>query len=275
MIPEQELRSRYKPDYSGMTLRVFDFCTMKDFAGKEQTYQLDFIAKDGDERTGRPAVIFVHGGGFLEPNDRRQAYISMFARDLTACGFVVVSPDYPQFASEEALDAAGGEQAAYEKAGEAVHLAYGYLVRSASALGVDPGRICVMGGSAGAMAAFYAVGRHPEDRYRAFVNCWGAPLSLPDVRAFPPTLSVHGNADQLVPWDREAAVQQALESAGVPHRLITLPGQPHTPLGKYREFIPCILEWLRNPPREPEASEKCSGITRLNEENTGRPGGGN
>ncbi|MBQ3706196.1 MAG: alpha/beta hydrolase [Clostridia bacterium] len=244
MNPEQEQRGRYKPDYTGMTLRVYDYCQMKDFEDKEQIYSLDFIVKDDDARTDRPAVIFVHGGGFLMPNDRRQAYISLFARDLTNAGYAVVSPDYPQFATEEALEQAGGEEAAYEKAGEAVHRAYEYLNHHADALGVDPARIHIMGGSAGAMAAFYAIGNH-QDAYRAFINCWGAPLTLPDMRAFPPTLSIHGDSDQLVSYDRELPVQDSLEKANVLHRLITLPGQPHTPLGKYREFLPDILEWLQ------------------------------
>ncbi|MBQ9007738.1 MAG: alpha/beta hydrolase [Clostridia bacterium] len=249
MNPEAEQRGKYRPDYTGMELTEMPFCEMTDFEGIRHIYKLDLLVKENDTNPRKPAVIFVHGGGFLEPNDRKQAYISLFARDLTNASYAVVSPDYPQFADEEKLNDAGGEPAAYEKAGEAVHRAYRYLRSNAGILGIDPNRISIMGGSAGSMAAFYAIGRY-TDTYRAFINCWGPPLVLPDMRFFPPTLSIHGDADPLVSCDREVPVQNALEKAGVPHKLIILSGQPHTPLGKYREFLPEILEWIGRGCRE-------------------------
>ena len=43
----------------------------------------------------------------------------------------------------------------------------------------------------------------------------------------PPTLLIHGDADALVPYAQSAAMEAALRKAGVPTRLITVPGGVH------------------------------------------------
>jgi acetyl esterase/lipase len=48
------------------------------------------------------------------------------------------------------------------------------------------------------------------------------------VRAgIPPIISVHGDADPLVPYQHSVKLQEALQKAGVPHELITIPGGGH------------------------------------------------
>ena len=43
----------------------------------------------------------------------------------------------------------------------------------------------------------------------------------------PPILTIHGDADPTVPYAQAARLQKALEKAGVPHQLITVPGGKH------------------------------------------------
>jgi len=43
----------------------------------------------------------------------------------------------------------------------------------------------------------------------------------------PPTLLIHGDADALVPYAQSVAMETALRKAGVPTRLITVPGGVH------------------------------------------------
>lgn len=241
--PESEFRRRFQPDYTGMRLDELSFCTMKNHSGTEETYKLDLIRSEIPAVQPQPIVFFIHGGGFLKPNDKRQAYISLFAKELTKAGYAVVSPDYPQFENEEALAAAGGEQAGYAKAAEAIHNAYRFWQENGESWKLDTSSIAIMGGSAGGWAAFYAISEF-DDSYRAFVNCWGAPQILPDVHVFPATLSIHGTEDVLVPYPLEEAVQAAFAQQNVPHKLITLPGCGHTPLNKFADFMPAILEWL-------------------------------
>lgn len=48
------------------------------------------------------------------------------------------------------------------------------------------------------------------------------------VRAgMPPTISVHGDADPLVPYQHSVKLQDALAKAGVAHQLVTIPGGGH------------------------------------------------
>lgn len=243
MNPEMEFRTRFKPDYTGMDLTELTFGTLQDHSGQLHPYKLDIITVPGKAESPRPVVFFIHGGGFLQPCDKRQAYICVFARTLTAAGYAVVSPDYPVFDDEAQLNAAGGEAAGYAKAGEAVHAAYQYLAENAAKLDLDMERVAIMGGSAGGMTAFYAIADY-ADRYAAFVNLWGAPDPLPSLQSFPPTLSVHGDADRLVPYGRELPVQQELERLGIAHELITLAGKDHTPLMCMDEFMPAIMALL-------------------------------
>lgn len=243
--PEIEYRRKYKPDYSGMTVMEVPFCSMEDHSGTLAEYKLDVITAQNVTSGKLPVVFFIHGGGFLKPNDKRQAYISVFARELTRNGYAVVSPDYPQFDDEQQLAAAGGEAAGYKKAAQAIHDAYRFVAENGGQWNLDASRIAIIGGSAGGWAAFYTIANY-RDSYRAFINCWGAPAVLPSVADFPPTLSVHGTEDVLVPYVLETAAQTALEQAGIDHELITLPGCGHTPLNKFGEFMPVILKFLHS-----------------------------
>jgi dipeptidyl aminopeptidase/acylaminoacyl peptidase len=66
----------------------------------------------------------------------------------------------------------------------------------------------------------------------------GTPAALPDryeaasplrhvTADDPPMLLIHGDDDLLVPPDQSQSLASTLESAGVPHRLILVPGARH------------------------------------------------
>lgn len=244
MNPEAQYR-RYKPDYTGMELRELPFCTLPDHNGVQTVYKLDLITAPATSALSRPVVLFLHGGGFIQPNDKRQAYISLFARELTAAGYAVIAPDYPVFENEEHLAAAGGESAGYSAAARAVHEAYRFIQQNAVAFGLDAGNISLIGGSAGGMTGFYAIAEYPDDHYRAFINLWGAPDPVPELAGFPPVYSVHGDADPLVSYERELPIRQALAEFGIPHALVSLAGSGHTPLNRMKEFWPGALTFLK------------------------------
>jgi acetyl esterase/lipase len=54
----------------------------------------------------------------------------------------------------------------------------------------------------------------------------------------PPTISIHGDADPLVPYNHSVRLQDALQKAGVVHELVTVPG------GGHGNFVPD--QWQRS-----------------------------
>lgn len=244
MNPEIQFQ-KTNSDYSGLQVREVAYGEMEDWYGKKQVYCLDVITGPEPFETPGPVALFIHGGGFTEPCDKRQAYIPMFAKELVKAGYTVVSPDYPLFVNREDRDSTVGMGTAdcCKKPAEAIGMAVDYIKNHAEELHVNPEQMAIFGGSAGGMTAFYAVALRPSE-FSGFINLWGAPVEIPDMTGFPPVLTVHGTADVLVPYELEQPVQAALKDAGVPHEIITLEGCGHTPLGEFEKFMPQILKFL-------------------------------
>lgn len=107
--PNPEIKFKIiDPDYSGLTLKEIEFARIPDAYGVTKPYKLDLMIREEADVQNRPVVFFVHGGGFMEPCDKRQSYISLFAQELTRHGYAVVSPDYPVFQSRTDLNTMGG-----------------------------------------------------------------------------------------------------------------------------------------------------------------------
>lgn len=68
------------------------------------------------------------------------------------------------------------------------------------------------------------VGHDPDLEPRAFDPLCPVRNVTPD---FPPTLLLHGDRDADVPYERSVEMARALQAAGVPHELVTLPGFGH------------------------------------------------
>lgn len=243
MNPEGAFVKNDLSAYQGMILQEMAFCQVKDSRGELKEYKMDLIVSPDTPADPRPVVIFVHGGGFLPPNDKRQSYIATFARALTANGYAVVSPDYPIFESKEQRDLWNATQGA-DLAAEAIYRAYLYVKENAESLSLDRGRIALMGGSAGGMTCFYLLEHYDVD-VKMFGNCWGVPRKYAvDVTGFPPTLSIHGTDDKLVSYALEAPIQKDFERLGIPAELITLQGAGHTPMNEFDTYFPVLLAWL-------------------------------
>ena len=100
-----------------------------------------------------------------------------------------------------------------------------------ASLGVAPGAVALMGFSQGAMMALFAGLRRPVPP--AAILAYSGGLIAPETLAAertgsPPTLIVHGLADDVVPaaWSRDTAA--ALTAAGVPVQTLFRPGLGHS-----------------------------------------------
>jgi acetyl esterase/lipase len=212
--------------------------------GPDPRQQLDIY---GPEEGGgrKPVVIFIYGGSWNA--GRRQDY-AFVGQALAAQGVVAVVIDYrlvpqvrfPGFVEDAAL------ATAWVKANIAAH-------------GGDPGRVFVMGHSAGAYIAamvsvtpVYLRAAGLEGRvYRGFIGLAGPydflPLDVdatreafgkaPDLRATqpvlvaqagsPPALLLHGRADDTVYVRNSEALARVLAAKGVPATLKVYDGVGH------------------------------------------------
>ena len=66
-------------------------------------------------------------------------------------------------------------------------------------------------------------------------------------KGLPPIFTVHGDKDQLVPYNQAVRLHEALTKAGVPNQLITIPGGRHGGFskGEMSEIYAAIKEFLK------------------------------
>lgn len=208
-----------------------------------------------DGRTGRPAVMFVHGGSWSGGSARAH---TGHAERLAEAGYVAVTIDYRLV-----------PDGVYPRQMQDAACALAFLRGQQDAWGLDPERVAVVGYSAGGhlvsmlgvafdepeLAADCAAGptpppqavisgAGPEDlrvwpEVDSVVNMLGGPidevperwdLASPILHArpdAPPFLFVHGTADWIVPIDHSRWMRDALRAEGVDARLLELDGIGH------------------------------------------------
>lgn len=203
--------------------------------------------------TARPAVLAIHGGAWVagEKGD-----VVPTALALAKSGFVVFAVGY---------DLAGPARAGFPRQLRQVRAATRFVRRNARRYGVDRRHVGAVGISAGAHLAALAgvTGRGPLARGARLgaVVSWSGPFDLRPprlpvlereiswflgcracprraARASPlvhvsaddsPTLIVN-SAEELIPAGQARAMARRLRAAGVPTRLLILPGALHAPL---------------------------------------------
>jgi acetyl esterase/lipase len=227
------------------------FGSAVDQTGATVTLRLDKYEPAGDTATARPAVVWVHGGGFsggsrTSPEVVEEA--NLFARK----GYVIVSIDYrlwPGGCFPPTTQCLTAITHAKWDAQAAVR----YLRANAGALKVDPNRIAIAGTSAGAITALN-VGYGPEDvgtsgnpgfpsTVRAAVSLSGAAVLTTPNRGEPPALLFHGDADQIVQYQSAVNTVNAARNAGLVANFTVWPGEGHVPYVQHRQQI---LDQTRN-----------------------------
>lgn len=263
---------RAASDY-GASVSVGDYLEGDDNTGKPVTslsvvyhradgkaLKLDAKVPRGTPARPRPAVVWVHGGGW-NVGDRGE--VPMWHKWLNDRGYAVFAIDY-RLAPPPRWQQAPGD----------VKCAIGWVKRHAARYHVDPNRVMIAGGSAGGNLTL--MGAYSDDRVKpscpakdtsvkavvAFypavsvrltwqetgwpdqVRPWaqkytgGTPAQVPShykaasadtyVRpGLPPTLIIHGDRDHIAPYEGSRMLAHKLEAAGVPHQLVTVPYADH------------------------------------------------
>lgn len=219
------------------------------------------------------AIVFMVSGGWFSPWSDAGRYESQFAAELTA-GFTVIPVNHgsaPRYKVPEA----------YNDVSRAIR----HIKLNADAHGIDADRIGVTGGSAGGhlslmlgldsdsgkandsdevmrqdnqvatvVAYFPPVDLReitgPNERFPALEFDVGkaaaiSPILFADV-GDPPTLLIHGDADDLVNISASVIMQAEFEKQGVKSEFITIPGGQHGFRGENATIANAArLEWFK------------------------------
>lgn len=222
--------------------------------------KLDAKVPAGKPARPRPAVVWVHGGGW---NIGNRGEGPLWHKWLNDKGYAVFAIDYRL-----------APPAQWNHAPADVKCAVGWVKRHAKRYHVDPDRVVLAGGSAGgnlalmgayadgrvkpscnatdttvvAVAAFYpavdVTTTYDGTGFASQVRPWarnylgGTPQQQP-ARAsrasadtyvrpdLPPTLLMHGDRDHVVPYATSEDLARGLARVGVEHQLITVPWGEH------------------------------------------------
>jgi acetyl esterase/lipase len=201
----------------------------------------------------KPAVLFIHGGGFVG-GDKGEYRTASVCTDLTRAGYVVVSCNYilgPK-------DKPGVWPRNIADCRDAVR----WMRANADKLSLDPSRIAVAGGSAGGYLALMVglsddktgPGGDPNAKHSAAVDAVidmygvvnfskhgkgdvpGVPAEgqaayLPENQCDendPPVLIFHGTDDKIVDIAQSQSMAAALSRAKTRYDFVTVEGAPHT-----------------------------------------------
>jgi acetyl esterase/lipase len=214
--------------------------------GTTETLTFDLYTPTGDRRTGRPLIVWVHGGSFC-CGSKTSAEIVDEANTFAKKGYVNASISYRlsdngcRSQDEECIqsihDAIADAQAAVR-----------YFRAHAATYGIDPALISIGGTSAGAITALGVGYRVPEpttsgtpgvsSQVKAAVSLSGGVLFVRQVGAGDaPALLFHGTADPLVPYSWARNTVDRAHDAGLPAYLITWEGEGHVPYTQHRQQI--------------------------------------
>ena len=220
--------------------------------GENEKLSLDVYTPAGDTEINRPAILWIHGGGFRYGNDKTQQYIVAMAERFARRGYVGVSIDY-RVRENPRDDIDGTLSEALEDAMSGLD----WLRDNSEKYNINKEKIFVGGGSAGGMIAVnlcYKDGNGSKAWDRSgiigHVNLWGVPdqslLQAEIDRDDPPTIIVHGTEDPLVPFANSEQLIKELEKQGVKHELIPIEGAGHTPAGHMDDFAVRIARFLND-----------------------------
>jgi hypothetical protein len=236
--------------------------------------KMDIYQPRGDTLAQRPLILLIHGGAFYVGN-RLSIGEKELATYFSKRGYVVASIDYRLGFLFNSTDI---ERSGYRAVQDA-HAALRYLSSKATELRIDPNQVYVAGTSAGAIASLNVAFMDNDERpassktvkkqldlgniessgnslkntftIKAVGNMWGAvtDLSIIDPDEKISVISIHGTADDVVPYDHDypfqslymfnrmvmdkmygsKAIHDQLNKLKFRNKLISLDGQKHEP----------------------------------------------
>ena len=211
-------------------------------AGTPLTLVTDVYQPTGDTLGRRPAIVWIHGGGFKGGS---RADLATVATQWAKRGFVTLSIEYRLDKGNRCQDLQDGKIPADEVEAETARCtrdivaaqndalaAVGWIRRHADQYRVDPKRIAVGGGSAGAVTAVNVAQRANPDhgpvpsgaRVGAALAMSGCQYELASIDANDAPISILASGgDPAVPYECSVATLDAARSLGTPTQRLLYP----------------------------------------------------
>jgi carboxymethylenebutenolidase len=180
--------------------------------------------------SAHPAIVLMHGSG-----GNIGFWLDRLAPYLSSAGIALYAPHY--------FDRTNTVRADLAAITDGVHVPQwlstldAALTFASTRPNVDPKRVAIIGISLGAflalaLAAELSASPDPAIRHRirAVVDLSGGlvePYAARATSAFPPTLIIHGEADNVVPVSQARALDKLLTSLNVKHETRLLPNEGH------------------------------------------------
>ncbi|HEY3723901.1 MAG TPA: alpha/beta hydrolase [Acidimicrobiia bacterium] len=226
-----------------------------------QALKLDLYQPTGDAIQQRPAIVWVHGGGF-SGGDKTSGEIVDEANWFSKEGYVNVSINYRLYGPgcSATQGAAAGCLQAITDAQHDAQAAVRFLRKNATTYRIDPTRIAIGGSSAGAITALQ-VAANSEDPGTSgnpgYSSAVGGAVSLSGAKLLgaamtagdAPFLDFHGTNDPLVPYQWAVNSVNEAKAAGIIAYLTTYPGEGHVPYNHRDEILSQetdFLYWMLN-----------------------------
>lgn len=184
------------------------------------------IASAGDSAQ-HPVILLLHGSGGFDAG--REIY-DRYADRLASRGYDVYAVRYHDADDQNVMDTQGraARQDLFARRIRSwvatVRAGVGYVSGLPT---TDAKRIGLIGFSNGAYVAIGAAGL--DRRVGALVELYGAMPSTMSgtITRLPPTLILHGDADQVIPVERAYALESFLKKRSIPHAMRIYPGADH------------------------------------------------
>lgn len=209
-------------------VRDIEYGSAVNESGETQALLLDVYQPKGDGAERRPAVIFVHGGGFTS-GDKASGVEQMLAELLAKKGYVTLSINY-RLRKKPGSDWVG----TFRDSTQDAYAAYEWLVQHKDEYRIDTDHIAFGGHSAGSNIVVDLCYSDWSGRGLAKDGVFAViAMAGPETVAGNPDqddpfcLIIHGVRDELVPFSLSERFADQLKAAGTPYLFHPLPISAH------------------------------------------------